>query len=284
MRGDKVTLVAPAYTLRPEQVESSVQLVESLGLVAHVPADVLGDDLLCAHDDAHRLAHLQAAFADAQSKAVWAMRGGYGVTRLMPKLLAMKVPEHRQWLLGFSDITALHLLVNQQWGWPSVHAPVTAQWADDRLDEATVEGLRRLLVEGGHSMPVTEPMNKAAARMDAPKADDRIVGGNLCLLQASLGTAWQVQAKDAWLLLEEVDERGYRIDRMLTHLRQAGALTGVRGVLLGDMNGGDEPNGGNMIGAVLERFAGEAAVPVFRLRGVGHTCTNLPLVLGMPAA
>lgn len=282
--GDKITLIAPSYPVTPGQVNKAVELVKGLGFVPFVPDDLLGDDLLCANSDAKRLEYVKAAFADRQSKALWALRGGYGATRLMPELLAMPKPEHFQWLAGFSDITALHMLVNQRWGWPSVHMPVMAQWADDRLDEETVAGIGRLWRIGGYASPMPVAVNAAARHVAKVEQGARIIGGNLCLVLASLGTAWQVDAADSWLLLEEVDERGYRIDRMLTQLSQAGVFAKAKGVLLGDMNGGDEPDGGNKIEAVLQRFALDAAFPVFRLNGVGHRRTNLPIILGLPSA
>src|SRR5690606_22420198 len=125
-----------------------------------------------------RLQALEWALVDPLSRAIWPLRGGYGATRLMQGLLKLHKPERHQWLIGFSDITALHLLANQQWGWPSIHGPVLAQLAEGKVDAASEDALSQLLLEGHYRLPPVTACNDAARHAVAPQPDDPIIGGN----------------------------------------------------------------------------------------------------------
>lgn len=124
------------------------------------------------------------------------------------------------------------------------------------------------------------PMNTLAEQKKRIKGV--IIGGNLCLIQTSLGTPWQLQGKDKWIFLEDVDERGYSIDRMLTHLFQAGLFQDIKGVIFGEFTSGLESDGTDKIKPVLKRFSKEAPFPVFFLPKTGHGSENIPIPLGIP--
>ena len=109
----------------------------------------------------------------------------------------------------------------------------------------------------------------------------KLTGGNLCLLTCSLGTAWQTNPRDKILFLEDIDERGYRVDRMLTHLQQAQAFEGVKAIIFGDFVRGMEANGTSLIPPVLKRFAESTSIPIFSLPGCGHGAENFPLPFNM---
>ncbi len=111
----------------------------------------------------------------------------------------------------------------------------------------------------------------------------RIIGGNLCLIQTSIGTFWQLDTRKKIVFLEEVNERGYKIDRMLEHLRQAGLFEDIHALLLGDFIKGEELSATSLVEPVLQRFAKSCAFPVLRCPGVGHGFRNHPLPLGTSA-
>lgn len=115
------------------------------------------------------------------------------------------------------------------------------------------------------------------------RLDACVTGGNLCLVQASIGTSWQLKGAQKIIFLEEVNERGYRVDRMLEHLRQAGIFDNAQAIVFGDFLDGNEPDGSSLVQPVLERFAQQIKIPVIQIAGIGHGYINQPLWLGSSA-
>ncbi|MBX9806005.1 MAG: LD-carboxypeptidase [Alphaproteobacteria bacterium] len=269
-------LIAPSNRISQETVEKTKECYESLGRKVTVPSDLFGKDLLCANTDAARAKHLTDALT-SQADEMMMLIGGYGLTRLIPMLLDLPKPEKQKIMYGFSDATALHIFLNQLWDWPSVHGPSGAQLSMKTVDTDSIDRTLRILEEGlaAYILPDIIPLNAIAK--ERTNVSGKIVGGNLTLVQTSLGTPWQLDLSDKILFLEDVSERGYRIDRMLTHLRQAQFFKGVKAVLLGDFVKGEEPNGTNLVWDVLKRFAEESSFPVFKLPGCGHGPQNYPI-------
>ncbi|MCB2081876.1 MAG: LD-carboxypeptidase, partial [Rickettsiales bacterium] len=195
-------------------------------------------------------------------------------------------PPTPKWLIGFSDITALHCYFNHQFGWPSLHAPMPGQVINQKVDLASVEAIGNLL----HSTPdslhyALTPLNHSVKQTDALTGS--IHGGNLCVLQSLLGTPWNPQLDGAILFLEDVDEDTRRLHRMLVHLHQAGMFNHLHGVILGDFNRIPEKEDCPPLEPMLENFCQTCipeALPVYRISGIGHTERNLPLPLGIPAS
>lgn len=276
-----LALIAPSFPFPKAELERAKQYIKAQGMIPLVPENTLGEDPLCAHRDEVRLHHLQQALADPLVDIVWQLGGGYGMTRLLPSLFATARPEKEKLFLGYSDGTALHLFLTQVWHWPSLHGPVTRQLSEDRVGSLTQEMTLRVLKEGfgALSFPGLTPLNKPAAQLTALQG--KVTGGNLSLVQCSLSTAWQIETKGKILFLEDAWERGYSIDRMLSHLQQARILEGVRAVILGDFIKGNEADGSSLIPAVLERFSETLEIPVFSLPGYGHGEENFPLPLNV---
>jgi muramoyltetrapeptide carboxypeptidase len=121
-------------------------------------------------------------------------------------------------------------------------------------------------------------LNKAALDEGSIKAST--TGGNLCLVQAGIGTIWQLDGKNKIILLEEVGERGYRIDRMFEHMQQASLFKEAAALVLGDFSGGLEPDGSSLVDKTLKRFAKSCPFPVVQIKGIGHEYSNFPIPLG----
>ncbi|MBS0271106.1 MAG: LD-carboxypeptidase [Proteobacteria bacterium] len=277
-----ISLIAPSYAVSEETVTQAKQYFENLGMHITVPPDLLGEDLLCAHQDHVRLSHLKNALEDPFIDVIWLLAGGYGLTRLMPDLLKITKPIKEKLFIGFSDGTALHVFLNQVWNWPSIHGVAARQITQQKVGTQTVESTLRLLKQGIKAYtPLTlQPFNKAAKGLSSLSGS--LVGGNLCLLACSLGTDWQINPSGKILFLEDVDERGYRIDRMLVQLEQAHIFKNVKAIVLGDFVGGEEKDGTSLIPPVLKRFADNTKAPVFRLPGCGHGDENIPLLFNVP--
>jgi muramoyltetrapeptide carboxypeptidase len=273
--GDVVEIIAPASRSSLQYLHALRELLLSWNLHCVLSPDLFGDDLLCANSDEHRLRLLKQALLRPESKALICLRGGYGSMRLIPGLSQMPAPTTPKILVGMSDITALHLFIGQVWGWPSIHASAN----QDKCLPACIEQLRSLLFADSPALHLTaQPLNAKAA--ESFTLESSIVGGNLSLVQCSIGSLWQMQAKNKVVFLEDVGERGYRIDRMLEHLKQAGLFKDAAAILLGDFNEGTEPDGSSLVAPVLKRFADTCCCPVIQISNVGHGLNNTPFLFG----
>ena len=279
--GDIVDVIAPGSRCSDQSLAAGVAFLERLGLTPRVPRTLFGRELLCANTDAVRFAHLSRALAARDSRVLWCVRGGYGAIRLVDRLLKLAPPPRPKLLVGYSDATTLHYLLNERWGWPSLHGPLLDRLGAAVADAPEVQELRALLLQGRPESVYSglQPLNAAARRVRTLRA--RVFGGNLSVLQSLLGTPLQARAvrPRQILFLEDVGERGYRIDRMLEHLRQAGALRGVAALVFGTFTGGAEPDGRTRVPEVLERFAVAQSFPVLGGLTAGHGELQRPLFL-----
>ncbi|HBE11758.1 MAG TPA: LD-carboxypeptidase, partial [Flavobacteriales bacterium] len=194
--GDGVLLAAPARFVTAEQVAAAEAHVRSAGYTPIFYDGLLERSGQFGGSDAHRSNYLNVGFADAQVRAIWAMRGGYGCGRLLPLLDADAFAADPTWLVGFSDITALHGWAQVQ-GIASLHAPVASTY--DQASASIQQGMwqaleqREVGLEAGHAA---------------------VAGGNLSVLYSLLGTPYFPPIEGAWLLLEDLDEYLYHVDRM----------------------------------------------------------------------
>lgn len=274
--GDCVEIIAPASRCLDQQLAALRILFESWQLRCRVADDIFGDDLFCANSDEHRFKHLKNALLNPETKAIISARGGYGSMRLIPNLKNIVPPELPKIFVGMSDTTSLQLYLQQQWQWPTIHGAS----APDRFSPESIAALKSILFADNKQIEFTElsPLNKAAEKNHLIETE--ITGGNLCLIQAGIGTNWQMDGRGKIILLEEVGERAYRVDRMLEHLRQANIFEDAAAILFGDFIKGNEPNGTSLIEPTLNRFAESCDIPVVQMKGVGHGYTNFPVPLG----
>jgi muramoyltetrapeptide carboxypeptidase len=226
-----------------------------------------------AASDQERFEELAQA-ANGDAKFIWATRGGYGSGRLFKKLAAMPKPKQKKILIGYSDITFLHMFTQQYWQWRGIHASMPGNYTQD------VENFTRLAAmlsagKGSVTYDGLKPLNKAA--MTQACISGTSSGGNLTLLIHSLGTPYHFRGAKKLIFLEDVNVKGYVIDRDLTHLQQAGVFSGAAAIIFGDFLAGDDH-----VTFALERFAKNIDVPVFVIENFGHGHTNFPLPLGYP--
>lgn len=277
--GDSVDIIAPASRCSDQQLDAIKELFESWQLKCVIPEDIFGNDLLCANTDEIRFNHLKNALLNPQTKAVICARGGYGSMRLIPELAKITPPETAKIFVGMSDITALLLFLEQQWQWPTIHTGP----ALDKFSPESINAIKPLLFGEVDHVQFNEitPLNKYAEKEQMIEAS--VTGGNLCLIQTSIGTLWQMNAKNKIIILEETGERGYRVDRMLEHLHQAHLFNDTVAILLGDFIKGNDPDGSSTIEPVIKRFAEQCEIPVLRIKGIGHDYINFPIPFGTPA-
>ena len=239
--GQTVGLVAPSSAPnQPEHIRFAIEMLESLGFRVRPGAHLFDRDGYLAGVDGVRAADLNAMFADDTVDAVWCVRGGYGASRILPMLDYGRIRRTPKALIGYSDITALHMALHTQAGVVSFHGP--AAWRP--LTPYTLGECKRVLCET--TVPIRvgapPPFERHEGHVDLENrvttlvpgvARGPLVGGNLCLIAHLTGTRYAPDLRGAILFLEDVDEPYYRIDRFLTQLWLSGSLDGVAGVAFG---------------------------------------------------
>ena len=284
--GDIVDIIAPSSSVPTDNLnEYYLKAQASLakfGLIARIPLDLItpGKDLFSANSLEYRAEHLIYALTNTESKAVWAIRGGYGAAKLIPFLEKIEEPKQAKLLLGFSDITALHLFLENKWHWSSMHSAVINQII---INSKLLDELKPIIFGDQVSISYTQltPLNNIAKQVQNISAS--ITGGNLSLVQTSLATSWQINAPGKIVFLEDVGEQGYRIDRMLNQLLQAGVFDNAKAVIFGEIT----PPAGeiDLCSLAIENFAQQLNIPVLSLPIIGHNInSNSPLALGTPCS
>lgn len=236
-RGDVVAVVAPAGVVDEGRLEAGVRVLEGWGLEVRLGDAVLARNHYLAGDDLARRADLERMLDAPEVRAVFIARGGYGSQRLVPALDLARVAARPKLLVGFSDATAL-LGAAVEAGMVAVHGPMVAADIARGLTPRSLGHLEALLFDPDYRWRAEAPVAIRPGR-----ATGRLVGGCLSVLVTTLGTPWAPDTRGAVLFLEDVHEYPYRIDRMLTHLRQAGRLDGVAGVVFGTMAACRSANG-----------------------------------------
>jgi muramoyltetrapeptide carboxypeptidase len=267
-----VAVIAPASGFERAAFDSGLALIGSRYRAEHGSA-VFERQRYLAGSDARRLAELSAALADPGVRAVFCARGGYGATRLLSRLGASAQGAPKP-LVGFSDITALHLWLQSQ-GRASIHGPVLTQLG--RLPHESLERLFALLESAVPAAPLEGTDSYVGGTAEGP-----LLGGNLSVFSRLLGTPFMPPLDGAILLLEDQGERPYRLDRIWTHLHQAGVFARVRGVALGTFTACEETDAAYTSSDVLRELATESGVPCAAGFPIGHGNVNEPVPLGAP--
>ena len=270
--GARVALVAPARFAHAALIDATTELLASWGYEAVVSEVTTSRDRQFGGSDVERAAAFNAALRDPSIGAVWALRGGYGCTRILPLLDGDALQAHPTWITGFSDITALHGWASRL-GVASLHAPVAS--TVPATDAQDVAALREVWRSG-------QPTELQGAR--------RVVGGNLSVLYALLGTPYMPPLEGRWLLLEDLDEYLYHLDRMFVALAQGGVFDAVDGVMVGSFT--DLKDNTKAFGQAVDNPFGRTVREMIEehvlARGChvewdvpsGHGPRNIPLVLG----
>jgi len=291
-RGDAVSLVAPSGSASgPDRVEASIHALEALGFrVKASPhcADTCG---YLAGEDAMRARDLEAAFLDSGTAAVICLKGGYGTPRILDLIDYSIVASHPKAFLGYSDITALHIAFRQMAGLITFHGPMPSSDMVPEFHQASRESLELALFgefgsSGRSSEPsggFFQPIQQRLRTISGGIAEGELVGGNLSLLAATMGTPWEIDTVGKILFLEDVDEAPYRIDRMLNQLRLAGKFRDCAGILLGAWTRCEPPVGKRSltIEDIIRDLLVDCGKPILADLGAGHCAPTLTLPLGI---
>ncbi len=288
-KGDTIGLITPGSYIDDEALEKAVKNLEDMGFHVKMGRHLRAERGFTAGTDAQRLDDLHRMFADDQIAGIWCARGGYGCSRLLPYIDYPLIRRHPKVLIGYSDITALLQSIYQETKLVCFHGPVAAS----EFTDYTRSQLSALLMDGAG--PHTIELSEANGEKEEPafqptiirggKATGPLFGGNLSLLAALAGTAYGLDATGKLLFIEDIGEKPYRIDRMLTQLRQAANLSAAAGIALGvfaDCEADPEDRSLSLRETLQDRL-GDLGIPVAYGLSFGHIDNQCTLPVGIPA-
>jgi muramoyltetrapeptide carboxypeptidase len=277
--GDTVAIVAPSGVLngRDKEVNQAKELLKSWGLNVVVGDHVFNKANHFAGTDNERAEDFQKAIDNPNIKAIWCARGGYGTVRMIDKLDFAKYKDNPKWVIGYSDITAIHNQLNIE-GSESIHAMMCTSLTDDLSEiEETLETFRCALFGKSLNYTIDGSSYNKTGSATAP-----LVGGNLTLLHTLLGSKTSIDTSGKILFIEEIGEYKYHIDRMLQSLKRAGYFENLKGLIVGDMSKmrkNTTPWGTSIEQLILDAVS-EYDFPVLFNFPAGHEDDNRALILG----
>ncbi len=270
-QGDKVAVCAASNAVSEAEINEGIRTLESWGL------SVIKADNLTESDGRYpgtldqRVKGMQAIVDNQEIRAIFMARGGYGSAQILPYIDWKPMTESPKWLIGYSDVTALHIALNNM-GFQSIHGPMMVGFCKD---SESISRLKDILMGTGPSS-LEIPAN---ANCIAGQASGRLVGGNLSLIYAMNGTAFDLNTMDAILFIEDTGEANYSVDRMMLSLKQSGKLDQIKGLIVGDIIGGSQ--GMDLpVYEIIHKYVGDLGIPVVYGIPAGHSTKNMPLILG----
>lgn len=277
--GDQVVIVSPSGKIDNAYLEGAKNLLESWGLKPLLANHADASFGLYAGTIKQRTDDLQTALDDANTKAILCSRGGYGVIHILDKLDFTQFLQRPKWLVGFSDITALHSLI-QMHGVASLHAPMARHLTMEPANDPCTQHLKEILSgQLPHYTCPTHTLNKQGA------AHGILRGGNMAVLQGLRGTPYEIPAAGTILFIEDVSERPHAIERMMYNLKLGGVLAQLSGLVIGQFTEYEEDNSlGKELYEALADLVKEYSYPVCFNFPVGHVTNNLPLISGAEVA
>lgn len=281
--GDTVRVISLASPVDESRLNLGLQEIERLGYKTKIDRErALARGGFFAGSIAERSAALKEALCESDTRAIFCSRGGYGSNYLLECLsVALTTPKI---LLGYSDMTSLQVFLWQKFGWITFYGPMVAAGLDKRANSPEgydSSSFTRAISETKQAWTI--PLAQAETIMPG-SADGTVLGGCLTLIETALGTPWELDTHGAILILEDRGMKPWQVDRALTHLKQAGKLRGVSGVVMGDFPDCEGPAGTETVMDVARRILGVMGFPVVWGAAFGHTKRpTLTLPLGVHA-
>lgn len=275
---DCIGITCPAGFLAPGKADRCIQTLQSWGFEVMVGGTIHSSSTnYFAGTETERLHELQAMLDHPDIKAILCGRGGYGVSQLLDQLDFRAFKKHPKWIIGFSDITALHLHLNSRLKTASIHASMAAAFQEAPVESPRIAHIRKLLT--GTATRITAASH---ALNQTGIAEGELIGGNLTLITHLIGTASAVSTKGKILFIEDIGEYIYSSDRMFLQLKRAGLLRDLAGLIVGgftDMKDTERPFGSDIY-AAISRQLGDVPYPVCFGFPISHGEQNLPVISG----
>jgi len=281
-KGDKVALVAPsgpAYDV--SRVDFAAGYLMRLGFEVAIGASCHAQYGYLAGKDEVRANDLNQAFADPAIKGIFCFRGGYGAARILDLLDFDAIRANPKFFCGYSDITALHVAINQRAGLMTFHTPVVGEVGFADADAFTLDSMDKYIFKSNISGQICNPQGHKWQFSQCNRVTCGVLaGGNLAVLSSLVGTPYALDFNNKVLFIEEIGEKPYRVDRMLNQLRQAGAFERVAAVIFGDFADctADSPGKSLTVQEIIANL--DIKVPVVHNLRCGHCSPTLSLPMG----
>ncbi len=277
-QGARVAVLGPSSSVTEDKLAAGVEALRALGFEPVVYESARSMHGYFAGTDAVRAADINAAFADKSIDGIIATRGGYGGNRVLPLLDLDMIAKNPKFFAGYSDITAYHIAFNQRCGLVTYHMPMVT--ALPGACEYSLAGIKAMLF--GTAANYENPEGYSRKTLVPGTAEGVLCGGNLSLIAASLGTPWEIDTRGKLLFFEDVGERPYRIDGMLTQLRNAGKFADCAGILIGDFSDCDpKPDEKTLsLDELIDEIIKPAGKPTIKGVRCGHCSPTMSLPLG----
>ncbi|MBX9136159.1 MULTISPECIES: LD-carboxypeptidase [unclassified Clostridium] len=281
-QGDSVAIIAPASPVDKTLIDKCVGSLKDLGLEVVVGTSCLSEHGFLSGTDDIRANDINRMFADKNIKGIFAIRGGYGCARLLDLIDFKIIKKNPKIFVGYSDITALHIAINQKSKLITYHGPMVSTELIKGLDEYSADYYKRFLFSKEKINEIFNPVGCNLEIINDGIASGQLIGGNLSLVCSSLGTKYEINTKNKILFLEEVDETPYKVDRMLLQLKQSGKFKDATGIILGAFT--DCIASSNKKSLSLEEVFNEIILPLKKPTisklVCGHCLPTLTLPLG----
>ena len=277
-KGDQVAIIATARSISKKELQPAISLLKSWGLQPVLGSSIGLRSHQFAGSDEERAADLQEQINNPSIKAIWCAKGGYGSIRILDLVDFSSLKIKPKWLIGYSDVTAIHLHL-QSLGIASLHAQMAS--AIETRSTSTSEELKAVVLGENHQIQyASRHPNQVNGEVKG-----EVIGGNLSVLYSAIGSHSMPSFKNKILFLEDLDEYLYHIDRMMQNLKRSGLLNQISGLIVGgmtDMNDNTVPFGKTAEEIIFDAVK-ELNIPVAFDFPAGHVETNLPLIFGKMA-
>jgi muramoyltetrapeptide carboxypeptidase len=282
--GDTVGLVSPSGPVKSAAVLAGAAALEDMGLKVKMGQHVLDREGYLAGSDYNRARDINQMFADDQIKGIFCVRGGYGSARILDMLDYGLIVKNPKVVLGYSDITALHIALGKKAGLVTFHGPMVSEMGKD-FPEYNRFYMERALFSDRCIGPIQNPDNERAIEVLFPgTARGPIKGGNLSLICSTIGTKYEIDTEGCLFFIEEIAEPPYKVDRMLNHLKMAGKFDRVAGIIFGQWTDCiDQRHPENGVDGILEEIACRQQKPCISNVFIGHGRYNVTIPLGCNA-
>jgi len=278
---DKAVILSPAGKIDASVVNAAAALLERWGLKTVIGGHAVSENGRYSGSVRERLTDLQKAFDDPEVKMILCSRGGYGIVHLLSDLDFAGIKANPKWVVGYSDITALHAALQAN-GIASIHGPMAKHFSDEGAEDASVQYTKSIIT--GHPVAYHIPVTEKSVMNRRGVATGRLFGGNLSVFCSILGTKYTHIPRNGILFIEDIGEVPYKIDRMIYQLKLAGVFERISALIVGQFTDYEEDE--QMYGTlqqsiyhVVKRYT----FPVCFDFPVGHVKQNLPLIMGVRA-
>lgn len=275
--GDRVAIVSPAGIIKPQTVYRAMPVLTDCGWVTYAGAHAFDREGTYAGSDDARYSDLEEALLDPETRAIVCSRGGYGAVHLLERLNRLPLRDDPKWIVGYSDISALHALMTRH-GIVSLHAPMAKHIQERNGKDEDSQRLFSLLRGGSPDISFPgHPLNIAG------KGEGVLAGGNLAVIADLISTPYDVIRPGRILFIEDIAEPIYKVERIIYQLRLSGALGVLSGLVVGQFTDyAADPNADTME-EMIWRLTADLGIPVAFGVPVGHVSHNVPLPCSMPA-